>query len=151
MGRTLKIGFLLFGILSLDMVEWTESPGAAGEVRIENRTGYDLVEIYVAPTSRPAWGKNLLAGGTLREGGTVRFVPGSTGEEDVIVGRERFFDILAVDIDGDRYLQSGVDLRKDPVVVLSFKDFLEPRSEGWGREEYFERYGDEVTEHSAQE
>jgi hypothetical protein len=135
-----QVLFLLFS----GLVPWVmRLPGVMGAgsdtpARVVNRTGYTLVKLYIAPTSRPAWGGNLLGSGILQDNESIQLSlpPLSSGE--------RFFDIMAVDADGDRYLQSGVDLSKDPTILLTFRDFLEPSKEGWGWEEYFEGYGDEI-------
>ena len=138
-----RVLFLLFsGLVPWVMrLPWVMGEGPGTPVRVVNRTGYALVKLYIAPTSRPAWGGNLLGSGVLQDTESIQLsLPARSSEE-------RFFDVLAVDTDGDRYLQSGVDLSKDSTIQLTFRDFLEPSKEGWGWEEYFEGYGDEIATH----
>ncbi|MFQ3620984.1 MAG: hypothetical protein SNJ78_08575 [Spirochaetales bacterium] len=106
------------------------------EVKIENHTGYPLVALYLAPTSRPAWGTNLLQ---------KELFPSDVWKGRIYpqYGYERYFDVLAIDTDGDKYLQSGLDFWQSSHVILTFEDFLEPRKEEGDAEEYFEEYGNE--------
>lgn len=180
----MPIGALLFFMMAC-MEGWGGEPETYSGILVVNRTGYTLVKLYIAPTSRPAWGRNLLENGgrrgsdlvqkgsesvsqslvaitpgpvSVREGSvsllqdseSMQIVPGPSTDGNRLFAEERFFDILGVDTDGDRYLQSGVDLARESVIVLTFKDFLEPRLEGSGWEEYFEEYGNEVTANSGQ-
>lgn len=133
---------LLFSLFVMN--SWVIGAEPCLTVQVVNHTGYALVKLYVAPTSRPSWGRNLVGEGMLRDTESIQLslTPLSKGE--------RFFDIMAVDADGDRYLQSGVDLLKHSTIRLTFRDFLEPSKEGWGWEEYFEGYGNEITANTEQ-
>ncbi len=143
MRRTIRVGLLILSILTCMAYGGLGGEGYS-EVRVVNRTGYSLVKLYIAPTSRPAWGRNLLQERTLLDTESMQVVlsPFAQGE--------RFFDVMGVDTDGDRYLQSGVDLSKTSTIEITFRDFLEPRLEGWDWEEYFEEYGNEAVTSSGQ-
>ncbi len=143
MSRTRRIGALLFAILTMGGW-WASGLEQYEEVQVENRTGYPLVKLYIAPSSRPAWGRNLLEREILRDTESRQVHVSALSEG------ERFFDILGVDTDGDRYLRSGADLTKGLPIVLTFRDFLEPSKESGCWEEYFEEYGNEGVQNSGQ-
>ncbi|MGG5810460.1 hypothetical protein [Falsiroseomonas sp. CW058] len=77
--------------------------GTAGSVQAQgqqdftlvNRTGYQINEIYVGPSSSPNWGRDLLGANVLPNGRTfdIRFPGGS---------RECLWDIKVVYDDGDQ-------------------------------------------------
>ncbi|MCX7787380.1 MAG: hypothetical protein N2442_06765 [Spirochaetes bacterium] len=137
----MRIGLLFLSIFTC-MVFGGFGGEVYSEVRIVNRTGYSLVKLYLAPTSRPSWGRNLLKEGMLLNTESVQVALSP------IAKKERYFDVMGVDTDGDRYLQSGLDLSKIPIIVLTFRDFLEPHTEGWDWEEYFEEDENEVVARS---
>jgi hypothetical protein len=68
---------------------------AQQDFAIVNRTGYQIDEIYVGPSSSPNWGRDLLGQNVLRNGQTfnIRF-PQNT--------RECLFDIKVVYNDRDQ-------------------------------------------------
>lgn len=67
---------------------------AQQDFAIVNRTGYQIDEIYVGPSSSPNWGRDLLGQNVLRNGQTfnVRFPPNT---------RECLFDIKVIYNDRD--------------------------------------------------
>lgn len=95
---------------SLDAISW---------LTIVNDTNYDIAEVHVAPASASGWdeGEQLLAGGEL-----IHF-----GEDYRIdIDTERYgtyvYDVMLVDVDGDRYVKWDVNLELTTEVVYTLDD-----------------------------
>lgn len=90
-------------------------------VSFTNGTGYDINELFISPSISDDWHEDLLNGLTIRDGATMEVnVP-------VLEENTETYDILALDIDGDRYTQYEVDLSpaSGRTVTMTFDDFAE--------------------------
>jgi hypothetical protein len=67
--RTLMLGFL--SAVSLTMAVPASAQEAKQDFTLVNRTGYELKEVYVAPTKSDSWEEDILGQGTLDDGKTV--------------------------------------------------------------------------------
>jgi predicted RNA-binding protein len=73
-----------------------------GYVRVTNDTGYDFHYLYVSNAESDSWEEDVLGKGLLLDGQTVRV--------DVTNAESEYFDIRAVDEDGDSYTLWDVDI-----------------------------------------
>jgi hypothetical protein len=58
--RTLTAGLAL--VASLGFAGSSLADNAALDFKLENRTGYTLKELYISPSAKDNWGKNILKG-----------------------------------------------------------------------------------------
>ncbi|HEY5623035.1 MAG TPA: hypothetical protein VIV14_04685 [Gammaproteobacteria bacterium] len=73
-----------------------------GYVEVTNDTGYTIYYLYVSNTSSGGWEEDVLGSEVLMDGETVRV--------DVTNAASEYFDIRAVDEDGDSYTLWDVDI-----------------------------------------
>lgn len=107
-------------------------------VNVTNDTGYELQRIYISPSMSDDWHEDLLGGRSIVDGATLA-VDVPVLEEDA-----QYYDVLAIDIDEDRYSRFEVDL-SDPQqrdIVLTFDDFEEGEMETGGDDSYNQAYLD---------
>jgi hypothetical protein len=103
-------------------------------ITLVNSTGYDIEQVFIAPTSWGDWGDDLLEGRTVPD-----------GEKAVITlksfeGNECSFDVRALDVDGDEYAKYDINICSDPEIVLTFDDYLEPEDSDGSSGSYDEGY-----------
>ncbi len=89
------------------------------EVLLLNSTGYDIVEVYISPSSFDDWENDLLNGQIIEDGDKVTILVPDYNLEDCV------FDIKTVDSDGDQYTQYEVELCSNPNVEITFEDYDE--------------------------
>jgi hypothetical protein len=109
-------------------------------VTFTNDTGYDINELYISPSVSDDWHDDLLGGLSIRNGSSMD-VSVPVLEDDV-----RLYDILAIDVDGDRYEMFEVDLSDTSgrAVTMTFESFADNNgvSEEDGGESYNQGYLD---------
>lgn len=90
---------------------------AQEEVVVINRTGYDIHFLFISPESSDSWGEDLLGDSEILSDGshTSVSVPG--------VGKYCVFDLKAVDLDDDTYVQWGLNLCEKGKIVITMDDF----------------------------
>lgn len=103
--------FLLFGVAVFTQ--------ALEGVLFINSSGYDMVELYVSPTSHDDWYDDLLSGQTVGDGESV-YIDIPDYEDTELV-----FDTMAVDIDGDEYSRFEIDLSSpnSRTIEITFDDY----------------------------
>jgi hypothetical protein len=69
MGENMKVRFLV-GMLALACASQSAQAGDQ-DFKLVNRTGFDVREIYVSPTKRSTWGRDVLGTGMLHNGNQV--------------------------------------------------------------------------------
>ncbi len=109
-------------------------------VTFTNDTGYDINELYISPSVSDDWHDDLLQGRSVRSGSSMEvLVP-------EIEADTRFYDILAIDIDSDRYEMFEVDLSdaSNRNVIMTFDSFADDNgiSEEDSSESYNQGYLD---------
>jgi len=112
----MKVKTIVFVFLLLGVAVFTQ---ALEGVLFINNTGYDMVELYVSPTSHDDWYDNLLNGQTVGDGESVYIdIP---DYEDI----ELVFDSMAVDVDGDEYSRFEIDLSNpnSRTIEITFDDY----------------------------
>lgn len=78
---------------------------------LRNKTGYQIDEVYVAPSASKNWGNDIMGTGALGDGEKVKIVfPHGNGVCS--------FDIQVKYNDGDKAAWSGVDLCKYETITL---------------------------------
>lgn len=89
------------------------------QITFVNDTGYDISSLYISPSMSDDWHEDLLAGDSIRNGEQ------SMVEVPVVQDDAQYYDILAVDVDGDRYSRYEVALseRGERSVTFTFDDF----------------------------
>lgn len=84
-------------------------------ILIKNQTGYDIHHLYVSHESADNWGRDFLEGAILSSGAMVRY--------DLVGYKSQFFDVHAIDEDGDTYTAWGLDVsREDLTLTLAYLD-----------------------------
>ncbi|WP_020613703.1 hypothetical protein [Sediminispirochaeta bajacaliforniensis] len=119
--KRLTIGGMLFFVTAILFAQESFT------VTFSNQTGYDINELYISPSSSDDWQDDLLNGNSVRDGESSD-VQVPLSDPDAAV-----YDVLAVDIDGDRYTRYEVDLSDaaDRTITFTFDDYSEG-SDGGG-------------------
>ncbi len=109
-------------------------------VTFTNDTGYDIIELYISPSVSDDWNDDLLQGMTVRNGSSMEVsVP-------LIEGDTPFYDVLAIDVDEDRYELFEIDLSpaSDRTVTMTFDSFADNNSitDDGGSDSYNQGYLD---------
>ena len=102
----------------LSLMSASVSTGSS-TVTIVNNTGYLVYYVYFSPTSDQYWGPDRLsATQTLRNGQSV------TLNLPYPISQYNRYDFLLVDLDGDGYVRSNVQLRGGDRIVFTFSHFV---------------------------
>ena len=103
-----------------------------------NNTGYDIQRIYISPSLSDDWHEDLLGERSVEDGATVSI------DVPIIEEGAQYYDILAIDVDEDRYNRFEVDLSSpgERDIVFTFDDFEESEIESSGDESYNQAYLD---------
>lgn len=107
MKKTLTLACVLAASLSASAL-------AASTIKIVNKSGWDLHEIYFSPTSQDDWGEDHLGSQILEQGDALTLY-------DVAAGR---WDIRLVDEDGDECVLSNVHITESDRWVVTEEDLL---------------------------
>ena len=102
--------------------ETTEVTTTVATMDIDNRTNFEIAELYCSPTTSEEWDENILDGDTLPVGMVVAYDHGFTYSSDNTV-----WDMMAVDAEGNNIVIEGIDmtLANDPeniLIVLEYDD-----------------------------
>jgi len=87
---------------------------SGSSIRIENKTGYTILEVYIRPSGSINWGNDRLETSTLRDGqtATIQLPAGTTNR----------FDICIVDRDDDTYTKFNVAVTPNGTIEFLFED-----------------------------
>jgi hypothetical protein len=119
-----------------------------------NNTGYEVMELYISPSVSDDWQNNFLENRSVQNEETLRLEVYPEGDHPLI------YDVLAVDLDGDRYTRFDIDfsVNEERELVLTFDDFSDDTGSAGGSSEngdlynqgyiegYREGYGDAYSE-----
>ncbi|MFW5684734.1 MAG: hypothetical protein ACOC1I_07770 [Spirochaetota bacterium] len=96
-----------------------DSSDALSWIVIVNDTNYDIVEIHLSPSSANEWndGEQLLGPGEIVHHGEDFRVDIDADRYDTLV-----YNIMLVDVDGDRYIKWGVNLELETQIVYTLDD-----------------------------
>jgi len=86
------------------------------QVTIVNNTGFRVLAVYTSDTASSTRGRNRLSSNQIINNGeriTVR-LPRSTGNR---------YDLVLVDLDGDSYTKSNIQISPNQTIEFSFSDF----------------------------
>lgn len=108
----MKKALLVLAIIMLGLV------AVAAEdyyVVVDNETGYDIYFLYVSHESSDDWEEDVLGDDILWDGDSVRV--------DLYGYKTPYFDIHAIDEDGDTYTVWGLNVaREDLTLTLAYLD-----------------------------
>jgi len=83
-------------------------------VRIVNKTGYAIHEVYIRPAGASNWGSDRLESTIIRNGHSISVkLPSSASNR---------FDICLVDVDNDTYTKTNVAITPDGTIEFIFED-----------------------------
>ena len=106
MQRTLSFGLALSALIAL--------PAFAANVEVENRSSWDIHEIYFSPSSQEDWGEDYLGREVLKHGMTLTLTGVSSGR----------WDIRLVDEDADVCVLEDVRITASETWVVTDDDLL---------------------------
>ena len=89
-------------------------PGTS--VRIENKTGFTALEVYLRPSDSEDWGYSRLRFGTLRDGQSFSI--------QLPAGPSNRFDVCIIDRDENVYVKHSVAIMPNSVIEFNMEDRL---------------------------
>lgn len=98
--------------LALALTAAVSFQASANTIKLVNQTGWDLYEIYLSPSSQDSWGEDHLGDQILETGDSLTLT-------DVTNGR---WDLLIVDMDGDKCTVSDIHITASETVNISGED-----------------------------
>ena len=102
--RTLKLFLLIVALLASPLLMAQQM-----YVDVTNRTGFTILMLYVSPSNSSEWEEDVLgAAGTIANDETKRITLNGYSSP--------YFDLRAVDTDGDSYIRTNVDVSTSDVV-----------------------------------
>lgn len=85
------------------------------KLRVRNRTGYDIHELYMSESTSDDWEEDILGDDILEDGDMTNINFES-------VSSQRYWDIKTVDEDDDEAVFEDIDLSKTTRVTLYYDD-----------------------------
>lgn len=110
--------FLALSLLPLGTLACGDKDGADCALEIVNSTGYDMYYVYVADSADTDWGADVLGDDVLLDGESVLV--------DVASNPDSYYDIKAIDNEGDEYYAYEFDFCSDGEALsytLTMNDF----------------------------
>lgn len=103
-----------FAALGLSLMFMQAVPAVAATIKIENRSSWEIHEIYFAPTSQEEWGDDHLGKQVLKTGMTLSLTGVNPGK----------WDVRLVDEDNDECIVEGQKISASETFVIEDDDLL---------------------------